>query len=465
MSPSPARTDPPSMPAETLDGLLRVIEAQYGLRFTGRQQQEVAAAAAQLAATALYGDALQLYRALAAGTRPEVLETLVVRLTVGETHFFRVAPQMDALRQVVLPEVMARRMAERQVRCWSAGCATGEEPYTLAILLGEQFPAQEWSVSVIATDLNRMALEIADRGVYGEWSFRDTPLTARERYFTQDGPRWRLNDPVRRMVRFQQLNLAADPSPGAGFDLILCRNVTIYFTPDATQRLYRQFAAALAPAGWLVLGPSDPPPEQPGPLEPVMLPNAVLWRRAASVRAESTPRLVVPSVLTMPRPRPNAAPPTLPAARSRPARPPSPAPQPMSAPTLEQVRALAHGGDRTAARALAQRFAAAQPLAAEAHLLLGMLALEAGAANEALDSLRRAAFLDASAPLAHFSLGRAYLDLGEPVRAGGALVQARRLLAALPDDAALPDTNGLTAGELRQAAEALLGAAGRAAQR
>ena len=268
----------------------------------------------QLLRTSAYTAPAELYTALAGGLLPEMLEVLGTSMTVGETHFFRVAPQIDALRNVVLPDLIARHTADRRLRVWSAGCSTGEEPYTLAMLICEQLPQlkQDWDIQLVATDLNRAALEVARLGVYGEWSFRDSPLDLRARYFTPTGKQWRLNDQVRGMVRFAHLNLAEDPFPFAsgsdGIDLILCRNVTIYFGEHATQRLYVRFANALDPAGWLLLGPSDPVPTPASALEVTALDGALLWRRRQ-----------VASLVPPPRPA-RAAPARHPPPRGRPAR-------------------------------------------------------------------------------------------------------------------------------------------------
>lgn len=223
---------------------------------------------------------------MVAGVRRDLLDLLVAEVTVGETHFFRIGPQIAALQRTVLPDLIARRSAGHRLGIWSAGCSTGEEAFTLAILLHETLPAREdWDVTLLATDISRRALDTARQAIYGAWSFRETPQAVRERYFAAIDKRWCLAEPVRRMVHFAQLNLAADafPSPGPhgpDLDLILCRNVTIYFSTEAAQRLYRRFAAALAPGGWLVLGPSDPVPDQLRALAPVYLPGAVLWRRS-----------------------------------------------------------------------------------------------------------------------------------------------------------------------------------------
>src|SRR5205823_9828547 len=114
----------------------------------------------------------------------------------------------EALRTVVLPEIVSREAARRRFRAWSAGCSTGEEPYTLAILLREQLLGQDaWDIRLLATDINEPALEVARRATYGQWSFRGTPEDVQRRYFTPDGQRWQLVEPIRRMVQFARLNL------------------------------------------------------------------------------------------------------------------------------------------------------------------------------------------------------------------------------------------------------------------
>jgi chemotaxis protein methyltransferase CheR len=481
MTTVPAAQPPPSLDADLHAAYLRLVEERSGLSLSARQAAQLVGAIAALLPRTGYGGPADLYAALATGDRGDLLEALAGGLTVGETHFFRVAPQIEALRRIVLPDVIARCGERRRLRLWSAGCSTGEEPYTLAILLRELLPAPEaWDIQLLATDINAAALEVARRGHYGEWSFRGTPEEVRQRYFVPEGKGWRLVEQVRRMVRFAHLNLAmhAYPSPGPGeadLDVILCRNVTIYFSPTAAQRLYRGFAGALAPGGWLVLGPSDPTPGgvEEGDratvgrdFELVALPDVFLWRRSGGSRAGHDTTGANGSARGAHSPaRPPRAPGSARIARATPDRPARvrPAPAPGAAPggagavvDVAAVWRLVHEGARAPARALALGLARDRPLEAEAHLLLGMLHLDEGALDAALESLRRATFLDKDNALAHFSLGRAYLQQGYRARAQAALTQARRLLAALALDHVLQGSGGLTAGELRHAVEAQL---------
>ena len=136
-------------------------------------------------------------------------EAILAHLTVGETYFFRNGAQFDVLRDHIVPELRERRATLRMLRLWSAGCATGEEPYSLAILLNDLlYNGAPWSISILATDINPVFLERAREALYGSWSFRETPNDLRDRFWVEEHGRWRLLPEIRRMVNFARLNLA-----------------------------------------------------------------------------------------------------------------------------------------------------------------------------------------------------------------------------------------------------------------
>jgi chemotaxis protein methyltransferase CheR len=171
-------------------------------------------------------------------TRPRI-EGLASHLTVGETYFFRERESLDVLEQQLLPELLrARGRSERHLRIWSAGCCTGEEPYSIAMMIDRLIPDSEnRNLTILATDINTHALRKAARGVFGAWSFRDTPGWLKERYFTrrQDG-RFEIQPRLRRMVSFSYLNLAEDTYPSLvngtnAMDVILCRNAVFHRGP------------------------------------------------------------------------------------------------------------------------------------------------------------------------------------------------------------------------------------------
>ena len=192
---------------------------------------------------------------------------LIDRLTVGETYFLRNPAHFAALRTHILPPLIQRRPESGHLvlRMWSAGCATGEEPYSLAITLHELLPdIDAWNIMLLATDINRQSLASAVKGIYREHSFRkDTPAAFRDRYLRQIKHDWELEQKVRRMVHFAYLNLAEDSYPSVtsftvGLDLIICRNVTIYFDRPTTMRMASCFRSALVDDGWLMVGHSEP---------------------------------------------------------------------------------------------------------------------------------------------------------------------------------------------------------------
>ncbi|MGH7804815.1 MAG: CheR family methyltransferase, partial [Candidatus Binatia bacterium] len=163
---------------------------------------------------------------------PEVFDELVSELTIGETYFFRETAHFDLVARDVIPEVRARRGTGHVIRCWSAGCSSGEEPYSLAILFREQGLLDR--VHLVGTDVSRAALARALCATYRQWSFRGEAASRALRHFTNDGDRHVLRDDVRARVSFEYLNLALDTYPAFGngiwgMDLVFCRNVLIYF--------------------------------------------------------------------------------------------------------------------------------------------------------------------------------------------------------------------------------------------
>lgn len=186
------------------------------------------------------------------------LRAIAVELTVPETYFFRNTEQFQALRDVVLPERTRARGTEKKLRVLSAGCASGEEPYTLAIVLREAALDPSWDVSILAVDVNVDVLARAAQGRFSSWAFRETPPDVQRRWFHRDGDRWVLDDTIRRSVQFAELNLTdAAPWPAESFDVIFWRNVMMYFTPECARRAAANLIRALAPGGFLFLGPAE----------------------------------------------------------------------------------------------------------------------------------------------------------------------------------------------------------------
>lgn len=390
-------------------------------------------------------------------------EALEAEITIGETFFFRYAEQFTALRDTILPGLIAARQTERCLRIWSAGCSTGAEPYSIAILvhslLGDALP--EWRVAITGTDISAPALQVARAAEFGRWALRTTPAEDRARYFlagpgtagsTRDGS-YTLKPEFRRMVRFERQNLmglldGSIPAPATGFDLILCRNVLIYFREEAVLGIVRGLGRRLAPDGWLLLGHAEPNPAFAGWLLPVNLPGTVAYRRPDDPRAAPPPAPVPPPPALLPavhRPEelPSAPPPPVPSPA-----PPSPPPDDLRA----RVRALADAGDTAEAWRAVRAALIAAPTDAVLHYYEGLLARALGREAEAERAFRGAIYLDRSFVMAHYQLGLLLAAEGREAEAGRALDNAVRLSQALPPDAPVAEGDGASARQLAEGA-------------
>lgn len=195
-------------------------------------------------------------------TRPACPElgALAQELTVGETYFFRNSEQFRALAQLALPERMLAKSGSKVLRVLSAGCASGEEAYSIAIVVREAIADPSWDVSIRAVDLNPAALEKAARARFSPWALRETPADVQSKWFRPDGREWVLAEMVRAAVRFDARNLASDDDElwqPQTFDIIFCRNVIMYFAPDEARALIARIARALQPGGYLFLGHAE----------------------------------------------------------------------------------------------------------------------------------------------------------------------------------------------------------------
>lgn len=241
-----------------------LIHDRSGLDFPPSRQADLEQVLGHTLRRSGLRDADALFALLTDGARAEpILQATIASLTVGETYFFRHQPQFHALERHILPELIARRRPTRQLRLWSAGCATGEEPYSLAILLERLLPdLADWNILLLATDLNPHALAKAQHGCYGEWSFRHVPAEIKSNYFVARGAEFEIHPRLRSRVTFARLNLVEEVFPSfhtqtCGLDLILCRNVLIYFRDEMVRRVAGRFYQSLAEDGWLVVGHAE----------------------------------------------------------------------------------------------------------------------------------------------------------------------------------------------------------------
>jgi chemotaxis protein methyltransferase CheR len=193
--------------------------------------------------------------------KDQELAEVVDLLTTNETYFFREDFQLRSFTEEILPEIRRRKEqdGDRRLRIWSAGCSTGEEPYTIAMLLLEQPAFADWQIDIIGTDISQRVLQIARKGVYGSSSFRVTPPEFQRRYFTEVDGKFRIADRAKNLVTISHLNLFDAPRVGllGRMDVVFCRNVIIYFDLAAKKRVIESFFQRLRPEGFLLLGHSE----------------------------------------------------------------------------------------------------------------------------------------------------------------------------------------------------------------
>ncbi len=425
------------------------------------------------------------------------LEILASNLTIGETYFYRENKAFDALEDYILPELLrSSRGKERRLRVWSAGCCTGEEPYSLAISLSRAIPdLKDWNITILATDINPRFLKKASRATYNEWSFRDAPRWLKERYLTKvkDG-HYEVVSNIKKMVAFSHLNLAEDAYPSLlnntnAMDIIFCRNVLMYFTPEQTKETIQNLYNSLVDGGWLIVSSIETSPVLYSQFTSVNFHGLTVYKKNLSLQPEyPAPNFSIRLNLKLDALDFNLSP-----AESEPAvasyleLPPlleaeeekttviQPTPyeealalyeEGLYAKAADRLLSLLYGGqaDSRTALLLARTYAnqgrlvealewcekvvTGDKLNPGLYYLQATVLEEQGDMEAAAASLKRALYLDHDFVLAHFTLGNLSLRQGKPRQADKHFENAISLLEAYPKEAIIPGSEGITAGRL-----------------
>ncbi len=421
------------------------------------------------------------------GESRQELKKLLGLLTIGETYFFRYLAHYEALRREIIPQLMERNRHSRTLRIWSAGCSTGEEPYSLAMLLLYHFPQLAgWHLHILATDINQQALVKAEQGRYGPRALRLTEPALIEKYFRREGTEFVLGDQIRRHVAFRHLNLHTGTYPDAqngteNLDIIFCRNVMIYFRPATSRKVVERFSRCLRDGGYLFLGHAETLLNLSADFERVTAQGGFFYRLGAPAAKQA------PVVAAAPVEIPRAIPPEVPAANKNPS-PAGPvaqtAPPAPSAPvdpallcsqawqaferedfgraealfgevlsrTPQHVDALvgqgflqANRGAYQAALAACERALQIDDLCPQIYLLRGLIcAMEEDSAGAA-EEYRKALLLDMSFIMPHYYLSRIFSRQGRSRDARRELRNTLRLLESLPDETLVPYSGGADA--------------------
>ena len=228
-----------------------------------------------------------LHQLLSSSLTKKQFNTFIQHLTIGETFFFRNKNHFQILKDHILSELIVSRLGSgKNIRFWSAGCCSGEEPYSIAMLIDKMIPArQDWKITIMATDINLSFLQKAEKGVYTPWSFRNTPNQIIEKYFQKlEKDRFSISPHLKKMVRFHQLNLIEESYPlpvnnTQAMDVIFCCNVLMYFTSTHRTQVIRRLTQCLAKGGWLIVSPIETAFVQQSGLNEVRFPGVILHKK------------------------------------------------------------------------------------------------------------------------------------------------------------------------------------------
>ncbi|HEY2804469.1 MAG TPA: protein-glutamate O-methyltransferase CheR [Gemmatimonadales bacterium] len=390
----------------------------------------------------------------------DLLDALAAEVTVGESYFFRDTAQLAHLADEILTPLTVHR-PDRPLRIWSAGCATGEEPYSLAIAMWQCGLLSR--AHILGTDLSRAALAQARRARYRRWSLRGVAPEIIGRCFLESHDSFELRGDIQGAVDFRYLNLAEDTYPSLasgvwGMDVIICRNVLIYFDLDTVTRVVTHLLDSLGEDGWLVLGASDPLIADRVRCETEVTPAGLVYRRAGAKAATPiTPTLPITAPKSAssatvsvaahlaplaPRPLPDAQ------AAADPSTPDATVARSAEMDAIAAVRALAGAGRLDEAGHACAAALDTNRMSAELHYLHAVLLAEAGHGPEAVTAARRALYLDRGLIVAHIIIGIALARSGDWRGARASLERAELALALMAREAIVPAADGEPAGRL-----------------
>ncbi|OSM05143.1 CheR family methyltransferase [Magnetofaba australis] len=356
-------------------------------------------------------------------------KALSLLLTTGESYFFRDAGQMSLLRHKILPELIRKREAEKRLRIWSAGCSTGEEPYTLAMLLTLILPDwRSWSIHLVGTDLNESALDKARAGLYGEWSFRKVDPELRKQFFTPLPDQvWRIDPQIHGLATFAHLNLIEDRYPNVtqnlyDFDLIICRNVFIYFDAPTIAGVVEKLTESLCRGGYFMSGHAEIHGRPSAELASRSHPESIIYQRVEKAPARTLHASAEYSV-TPRAPAPRQTQSVAPARSARrspppPVAPTSPANRAVSSRVnlseqWNQIIQLRHKGESEKAASLAVKLVASHPEHTPALMLLAWHNANQGRQSESESLCQQVIKTAPLSPEPHYLLAHIALEQGE----------------------------------------------------
>lgn len=497
------------------DRFQKLILQRTGMLFGVKRRNALGRGVTKLCEKMAQNDLDRYFRKLeATETDSPLWDALIEELTVGETYFFRDEKQIQTLREHLLPQIITAHKHDRRIRIWSAGCASGEEPYTLSMLLSELIPDLDlWSICILGTDINKTVLKKGKEARYRPWSFRQTDPVFQSRYFRPKSEEYEVIPQIRKNVHFEYLNLKEPVYPSLltntnAMDLILCRNVAIYYSEDVVRHVVARFHQCLLAGGWLMMGAAETgipvfdqyayhifsggtvyrklnepaaAPERfhgrtemiPKDPEPIQFMEKVFF---------STTEKDVPTVMKdVPFVEPVATPASAhdalwenPPAASNLREQGSEmirqkryeeamdvflrciAENPQDTKSLYELgRVYANVGRMEEAKSFCEQAIEINPLNAEVYYTLALIHQESGDNKEAMECLKRALFLAPDFALAHFSMAILTQQLNQKEKTESHRRQAVLLATAMAPEMVLPGADDLTARTLLTMAKTL----------
>lgn len=373
-------------------------------------------------------------------------------LTIGETYFFRDKKLFDVLRKNIIPNIIYSKRDNKTITFWSSGCSTGEEAYSIAILMKELLvDFNQWNINIIATDINLNSLSKAKKAIYGEWSFRETDISFKNQYFDMIEPnQYKLKEEIKKSVTFTYLNLAdeiyaIDNKLIQDVDIIFCRNVLMYFSEEQVKKIVDRYYKILNSKGWLIVAPSESLFLNKTEFISTNINKTFLYGKAEGKKQNKTyfDSIIINEFKTIEKDEIYK-----PLEKS--------STESTQAKVIEykvdyeeQCRIKANEGDLEKALLFCKEAINQNKVNSIYYHLLASIEQELGNIMNAIDALKKAIYLDSNFIMAYFDLGNLFLKLGKNKEALKNFDNANMLLQGLQEDQNVPSTESITAGMLK----------------
>lgn len=435
-----------------LEFISEEIELKFGLHFSENRFKDLKRCL--VSAANLKDIDLDLYIELFLSKKLSIddYKELANCLTIGETYFFRDKKLFDELRKNIIPNMIEMKRRNKTITFWSAGCSTGEEAYSIAILMKELLlDFNQWNIKIIATDINLNSLSRAKDAIYGEWSFRETDVDFKNKYFDLvESNKYKLKEEIKKCVEFNYLNLAdevyfIDNKIIKEVDIIFCRNVLMYFSEEQAKRIVNRYYGILNDKGWLIVAPSESLFLNKTEFIATNINTTFLYGKNQVKKDQKNYFEFIPADKIdfiekeeIDKPLKKISVKSVESKRSE-----------CKINYEEQCRLKANEGELEEALLLCKEAINQNKVNPIYYHLLANIEQELGDIKSAIDALKKAIYLDPNFAMAYFDLGNLFLKLGKNKEALKNFDNVNILLEGFQDEQNIPNTESVTAGMLK----------------